>query len=86
MPANEELAGQLRRIIPTKSSLASDLALAIVGLGLGYICHFVLTGMLLAYALFAFGMGIAGLTRFVERLRFRKDLNRILKESDDRRE
>jgi len=31
-------------------------------------------------------MGIAGLTRFVERLRFRKDLNRILKESDDRRE
>ena len=84
MTVNEDIGDNLRRIIPSKSSLASDLAVAIVGLGLAYICHFVLKQMLPAYAFFSFITGIGGLIRFVERLRLRKDLNRILKESADR--
>ena len=77
MNANEELSAKLRHIIPTKLSLLADLPAALVGLGLAYFLYFLLKDR--TFAFWSYGIGIVGLVRFAERLRFRSSLLSVMK-------
>jgi hypothetical protein len=76
--ANKDLAGRLLRMIPSMSSLASDLTVPLVGFGLAYAWFFCVKQRLPTHAVGAATIGFAGLGRFVDRFRFRKTLNRFL--------
>jgi hypothetical protein len=70
----------MRRLIPSKYNLASDLIVALVGLGLPFASYY--TGWKVRMPLCFLYIGLIGgqgLTRFVQRFRFRKALNRFLK-------